>query len=328
MKISIIIPVYNVEAYIVECLESVAQQTYTGEMECLIVDDCGTDNSIPLAQDFIDSYQGKMEFRILHHKKNRGLSAARNTGTNAATGDYIYYLDSDDVIIPETIELMARIVQDHPQVEMVQGGMGDMDGGIISDFTNLQLPEYTDDLLWISTNIFLYLPVSSCNRLQRKEFLLKENITFHEGIIHEDVPYNFLLAIKCRHIGFVRKNTYIVRKHRMGSITNTPQEQFALQSRLMIMHDNIDAYLSCMFESKKLQLVALNALWEKWLYYMMIHRKETLSCFTYEISKISEQMSSITPYPQKLVARCYHSLPFKIRGNKKIIRIVSFLMFC
>ena len=328
MKVSIIIPVYNVEAYIVECLESVAHQTYQGEMECFIVDDCGTDQSIALAEDFIRSYQGDIHFRILHHDHNRGLSAARNTGTDAATGDYIYFLDSDDVIIPETIEAMMQVVHKHPQVEMVQGGIDDIRGGSIFDFTIIQLPEYTTNKLWISKNMFFSLPVSSWNRLLKREFLQKENITFHEGIIHEDVPYNFLLALKCQHVGFVRRNTYIARTQRVGSITNTPQEQFALQSRLKILHDNIDVYLSCLFETKELQSVALNAIWEKWLYYMMIHKKETLSCFTSEISKISERMSSITPFPQKLVAGFYHSLPLKFMGNKKIIKVVSSFLSC
>ena len=85
MKVSIVIPVYNVEAYIIECLESVARQTYRGEMECLIVDDCGADESIALAEDFIRSYQGDIHFQILHHDHNRGLAAARNTGANSCS---------------------------------------------------------------------------------------------------------------------------------------------------------------------------------------------------------------------------------------------------
>lgn len=99
-KISIIIPVYNVAEYITECLQSVIRQTYQGEIECIIVEDCGTDNSIAVAERLIAEYRGSIEFRILHHERNRGLSAARNTGTDAATGDYIYYLDRITIIHP------------------------------------------------------------------------------------------------------------------------------------------------------------------------------------------------------------------------------------
>lgn len=98
MKLSIVIPVFNVAPYIADCLRSVMRQTYTGSMECLIVDDCGTDDSIAIAKQMIADYKGPIRFQILHHEWNRGLSAARNTGTEAATGEYLYYLDSDDEI--------------------------------------------------------------------------------------------------------------------------------------------------------------------------------------------------------------------------------------
>lgn len=121
MRVSVIIPVYNVEPYIAACIQTVMRQTYQGELECILVDDCGTDNSMEIAEKLISDYQGPIEFRILHHEHNRGLSAARNTGTAASKGDYIYFLDSDDEISPNCIELMANVVLKHPQVEVVQG---------------------------------------------------------------------------------------------------------------------------------------------------------------------------------------------------------------
>ena len=110
-KISIVIPVYNVEEYLAECLQSVMQQTYTGPMECILVDDCGQDDSIAIAEQLILEYEGQVVFRILHHDRNRGLSAARNTGTDAATGEYVYYLDSDDFIDPETMETLHSAIE-------------------------------------------------------------------------------------------------------------------------------------------------------------------------------------------------------------------------
>ena len=75
-KISIIIPVYNVEPYISDCLQSVMRQTYKGEIECILVDDCGTDKSVEIAEKRIAEYDGPIEFKVLHHDHNRGLSAA------------------------------------------------------------------------------------------------------------------------------------------------------------------------------------------------------------------------------------------------------------
>ena len=108
-SISIIIPVYNVEQYIEECLLSVANQTMTEGIECIIVDDCGPDNSAAIAKRFVDSYQGDIRFTFIQRENNGGLSAARNTGIEAATGEYIYFLDSDDFIVPECIKTLYSI---------------------------------------------------------------------------------------------------------------------------------------------------------------------------------------------------------------------------
>ena len=97
---SIIIPIYNVEPYILECLQSVANQTIEDKLECILVDDCGTDNSVSVAEEFLKTYSGAIHFELLHHQKNGGLSAARNTGVRASHGEYLYFLDSDDTIIP------------------------------------------------------------------------------------------------------------------------------------------------------------------------------------------------------------------------------------
>ena len=106
-KISIIIPVYNVEPYISECLQSVMRQTYQGSMESLVVDDCSTDKSIEIAEKLIAEYDGPIEFRMLHHKHNRGLSAARNTGVENANGDYVLFLDSDDHITDDCLDVLT-----------------------------------------------------------------------------------------------------------------------------------------------------------------------------------------------------------------------------
>ena len=107
MKITIVIPVYNVAPYIKDCLASVMKQTYKGEIECLLIDDCGTDNSMGVVSQVLKDYSGKIDFRIYRHKYNRGLSAARNTGIEHATGEYIYFLDSDDEITSDCMEKLV-----------------------------------------------------------------------------------------------------------------------------------------------------------------------------------------------------------------------------
>ena len=88
MKVSIIIPVFNVSEYIERCIKSVMNQTYS-DIECLIVDDATLDDSIEKCERLIVEYKGPIKFSILHHQKNRGLSAARNTGTARQIGNPI-----------------------------------------------------------------------------------------------------------------------------------------------------------------------------------------------------------------------------------------------
>ena len=89
IKVSIIIPVYNVSAYIERCVRSVMRQTYS-HIECILVDDATQDDSIGQCKQMIAVYQGPIQFLILSHQQNRGLSAARNTATDAATGEYVF----------------------------------------------------------------------------------------------------------------------------------------------------------------------------------------------------------------------------------------------
>ena len=88
--VSIIIPIYNVEKYVAECLNSVISQTYDhSKIECIIVDDCTPDRSMDVVNKIIGEYKGEMTFITHRHKENEGLSAARNTGISIATGEYL-----------------------------------------------------------------------------------------------------------------------------------------------------------------------------------------------------------------------------------------------
>ena len=143
MKISIVIPVYHVEAYIVRCLQSVATQTFR-DIECLIVDDGGQDDSARLAHDFIQSYQGDISFQLLHHEKNSGLSAARNSGIRAASGDYIYFLDSDDAISANCIEVLAALAQKYPTACFIQGNFVTGSDELMPYCFKQKVPEFCD----------------------------------------------------------------------------------------------------------------------------------------------------------------------------------------
>ncbi len=219
-KISIIIPVYNVEEYISKCLQSVMRQTYQGAIECILVDDCGTDKSIAVAGQLIAEYKGPVEFRILHHEHNRGLSAARNTGTDAATGDYIYYLDSDDYISDDCLEVLAEPLRDK-EYDMVVGRMKMFD-------------EREEEYIWVdettiiegNENVFKAYYVdrkmyaTAWNRLIKRSLFEKFNISFKEGLLHEDELWNYMLFTQLHSVVIVNHRTYYYRIRSNSIITS------------------------------------------------------------------------------------------------------------
>ena len=120
MKVSVIIPVYNVAPYVERCLTSVFQQTY-GDIEIIIVDDCATDNSMEIVHKVVTVYSGLFTIQIIRHACNQGLSEARNTGIKSAKGDYLYFLDSDDAITADCIHLLVAPLSEYPNLDFVIG---------------------------------------------------------------------------------------------------------------------------------------------------------------------------------------------------------------
>lgn len=114
-SISIIIPIYNVENYLAQCLDSIYSQL-TPTMEIILVNDGSKDNSLAICQKYLKKYPGT----ILIDKKNGGLSDARNAGTERANGKYVFYLDSDDWLIPNTLQQLYEFAEKN-QCEVVQG---------------------------------------------------------------------------------------------------------------------------------------------------------------------------------------------------------------
>ena len=248
MDVSIIIPTYNVASYIIECLESVASQTYRGSLECIVVDDCGTDDSIALADNFIQHYSGKIDFRILHRQKNGGLSAARNTGLNEAKGEFVYFLDSDDYITPDCIESLVGVAKYFPKVEIVQGGIVNTQGTIIYDSTRFKTPQLLEDRKDIySKLVFGELPVSSWNKLIRRDFLKENSIDFYEGVIHEDVDFLYKLAAHVTSFALCPVITYCYRVQREGSILSTTNDDRSTQSRILVYNACLDKKMKMPF---------------------------------------------------------------------------------
>ena len=227
---------------------SITLQTFRGTLECIIVDDCGTDDSIALAESFIQHYQGNINFRILHREKNGGLSAARNTGLNEAKGEFVYFLDSDDYITPDCIESLVEVAKHFPKVEIVQGGIVNTKGTIIYDSTRFKTPQLLEDRKDIySKLVFGELPVSSWNKLIRRDFLKENSIDFYEGVIHEDVDFLYKLAAHVTSFALCPVITYCYRVQREGSILSTTNDDRSTQSRILVYNACLDKKMKMPF---------------------------------------------------------------------------------
>lgn len=210
VKVSIIIPVYNVEKYIERCLRSVLAQTYKGLVECILVDDCTPDRSMEIAGQIVSAYFGNTCFKMVRHDRNRGLSAARNTGIREATGEYLYFLDSDDEITPDALELFMALAERYPQTEVIQGNlytMYQMKFLLIPD----SVPECIGEVRKLRKMLLKssVLPMTAWNKMIRKDFLERNSLWFEEGIVHEDYLWNFLIARCITSIAVCHKPTYV-----------------------------------------------------------------------------------------------------------------------
>ena len=239
MKISIIVPVYNVEQYIKECFDSIAAQTYKGDMECIFVDDCGQDNSVAVLEKLITDYHGAIKFSIVHHEHNKGLSGARNTGIKKASGDYLYFLDSDDSITSDCIEKLTALAEKYPGVDIVQGSTKSRMNWLQMGWK--KLPEYSRHYSWIKKTMLkrYIIPMTAWNKLICRSFVLNHNLFFAEGIIHEDEVWNFMLAKYVHRIAFCETLTYIYRENDGGIMKSSANKINAIQPAIKLMLANL-----------------------------------------------------------------------------------------
>jgi glycosyltransferase involved in cell wall biosynthesis len=178
MLISIIIPIYNVSAYIQRCINSCLQQTNT-DFEIIAIDDCGYDNSIDLVRSFQDP-----RITIIHHQYNQGLSVARNTGLKHASGKYVLFLDSDDYIAPHLLKLTVQQAELH-ELDFVSFNsvMVNEEGELM---TNHWMQKYAgSDLINLDINHIAATKISgwdvaAWSKLIRRAFLIERDILFDE----------------------------------------------------------------------------------------------------------------------------------------------------
>ena len=207
-KVSIIIPVYNVAPFIKRCLDSICFQTYNN-IECILVDDCGQDNSISIIKEYIDTYTGKIVFKLISHQKNSGQATARNTGLKAATGYYVFFMDSDDAITTDCIETLIALAEKYPDIDFVQANtVTNNDGTLMPYSFSSTPPEYCNSKHELMRLILSSLTMTVWNRLIKRDFIIENGLFFPEGILCEDMYWIYFLAKATNSAAFTTHGTY------------------------------------------------------------------------------------------------------------------------
>ena len=212
-KISVIVPVYNVEKYLSRCVDSILGQTFS-DLEVILVNDGSGDSSGSIC----DSYAAKDSRIRVIHKENGGLSSARNAGIDAASGEYLAFVDSDDWIEPEMYETMLALTEKYG-ADLVCGGRYDVDGGTGERTVGLcPVKEESISPEEMVGRIFLWegCDSSACDKLYHRS--LFETFRYPEGKVCEDVPTTYKIVLKAGSVALCDK-TFYNYYHRPDSIT-------------------------------------------------------------------------------------------------------------
>lgn len=216
MKVSVIIPVYNVERFVLRCIESIIDQTMTEEVECIIVDDCTPDKSMEIIQQRLADYHGKIQFKIINHERNRGLAVVRNTGIDNAKGDYIIHIDSDDWCESDMLEKMYQKAVEEDADVVVADYYLSYDKKEYRIFQP-KAPTKEEYMRWIiSEKVYAFV----WNRLVRRSLILDHEIRNFEGLNYwEDYYFSVRVTFFANRIAYLSEAFVHYIQYNTNSLT-------------------------------------------------------------------------------------------------------------
>lgn len=240
--LSVIIPVYNVEKYLRNCIDSVLNQNLT-DFELILVDDGSPDNSGKIC----DEYAEKYAFVKVIHKENGGLSSARNEGIKNATGEYLIFMDSDDWWNEEvSVKEMLDTVKANPETQMFLFTSFDYIEG--QGYFKRQEHQNLDKIKTDTTENYYQslldngnLEVSAATKILKTEFIKNNDLYFKYGIRGEDNEWMMRLLRSLKNVAVINQPLYICRLGRMDSITNTVNLSH-VKDMLSIIEGSLDYY--------------------------------------------------------------------------------------
>ncbi len=251
-KVSIIVPIYNVEDYIEECLESIVRQTYHN-IEIICVNDATKDDSMSIVKKFS---QKDKRFVLLEHSCNKGLSAARNTGMKVATGKYMLFVDADDIIDLNMVDIMTRYMEGY-MLEVLYGSMKRFWDNAIESPDEKQLFEFDEDKVYSGKEWFCLMTEKNdlhgevCGCMYLTSFLKCHKLAFIESIVYEDNVFSFKVFMFAKRVMKLNKKLYLYRQ-RSGSIMHGGiHSELALHSKLYLLSELFTTWKQGQFDDRE-----------------------------------------------------------------------------
>lgn len=232
--ISIIIPVYNVEMYLAACLDSVLSQSYRN-MEVILINDGSTDLSLQIAETYKENDDRLKVYTFV----NEGQAEARNHGLSVATGNYIMFVDADDILLPDALKILMEIFDTKDETDIVEGKVVRGENIRDLDLKSSKRIKYFEPKAAIENILYQkeMLP-SPCGKLYRSK--LFEGVKFVKGIIYEDLDIFYRVFEKASKIAYIDTPVYFYRTNYSSTInTWRPQRLDVLK-----VTEELDNYIS------------------------------------------------------------------------------------
>lgn len=274
--VSIIVPCYNVEKYVEQCINSVISQDYKN-WECILINDGSKDKTLDLVLTYekLDS-----RFKVLT-QENVGLSATRNRGIYNAKGDFIFFLDSDDILSQDAIRVLVSAADN---CDIITGVIvtANIKNEDIVKISQLQHPKegnivFKNEHFEVLTRTMEsgLAPVAQ-NRVYRKGFIKENDLKFKVGILHEDELWFFETMLKARNVKFISDETYFYRTDNEDSITKKLSDR------------NLESYIEILNEVYTKYIVAGKSEFAKW--YIVYFKKLFIDFAIRERTKLSNEI--------------------------------------
>lgn len=297
MKVSVIVPVYNVEKYLRKCLDSLVNQSFH-DFEVIIINDGSLDNS----QKIIDEYVKKYDFIKGYKKKNGGLSSARNYGLKYAKGDYVLFVDSDDYIEDDMLKLLYDSTKKNKSdIVVSEFNYVYLDGKKVRSYSNL---DYTSD----NAKKYLLTPPMAPIRLMKRE--LFDKIKFKENLFYEDLELCPKLLLYTKKISYVNEGLY---NYLMRGSSIMHQDKF--NDKLLDIYKVLDSNYDVLYNDYKDEI--------EYMYITHLLRTASLRFLDYKEGK-KELIKIVNIFKERFPSWKTNKY-FKMSGKK--IKIICYLAY-